>query len=416
MELFRSSNLQAFFDLHIKEMESEVNNIPDLQATLLELSDWSTYLVSKYEITQILTFENDIQQSMAETQETRHNPFRDNRFPNESFLQDTYKITYKVPYTGNVKLFDLRPSQMLMIKIVVDKLTKPTVESSGYISFSICFPQGELINLSEVERKERVQNEFSSTWVSIKRMIGFVNADIRIFNEHLPYECKIRLEERKTKAQSFLEIGKTLNIPLQLKGEAPLVNPIPLIPVQKPSIPRPNEKIVHAEYSISKSDYENICKIINTLGISMENSAKTFYKLEEEEIRDFIVGTLNTHYIQGATGESFRRSGKTDILIEFENRAAFIAECKIWHGEKMLEGALQQLLKYKTWKDNKLALVLFNKENSNFLAIRKTLQSWVNGQAVNDPSKNTHSWRYKMKGIEEGGESDIFLGIYDFYL
>ncbi len=397
-------------------MESEVNNISDMQAVSLEPNEWSTYLISRYEVPQIITFENDILESMTETQEMANYPFRDNRFRNETYLQDTYRITYKVPYSGDVKLFSLRPSQWSTINIIVDGVSKSTVDSYGYISFSISFPQGELINLSNVERKERVQNGFNSSWVSIKRMIGFVNADIRIFNEHLPYECKIRLEERKTKAQSFLEIGKTLNIPLQLRGEAPLVNPIPLIPVQKPPIPRPNEKIVHSEYSISKSDYENICRIINTIGISMENSAKTFHKLEEEEIRDFIVSTLNTHYIQGATGESFRRSGKTDILIEFENKAAFIAECKIWHGEKMLEGALQQLLKYKTWKDNKLALVLFNKENSNFLSIRKTLQSWINGQAVNDPSKNTHGWQYKMKGIEEGGESDIFLGIYDFYL
>jgi hypothetical protein len=135
MELFNSSGLQDFFDFHLKEMETEVNNIPDLQAVLLELDVWSTYLVSTYEVSQIIIFENDIQQSMTEVQETGNNPFRDNRFWNENYLQDTYHITYKVPYTGDAKLFNLRPSQWLMMKIIVDGLSKSTVESYGHISF-----------------------------------------------------------------------------------------------------------------------------------------------------------------------------------------------------------------------------------------------------------------------------------------
>lgn len=35
-----------------------------------------------------------------------------------------------------------------------------------------------------------------------------------------------------------------------------------------------------------------------------------------------------------AQGETFNKSGKTDILISEESRSAFIAECKIWRGQK----------------------------------------------------------------------------------
>ena len=34
--------------------------------------------------------------------------------------------------------------------------------------------------------------------------------------------------------------------------------------------------------------------------------------------------------------DRFRKKGKTDIRIEFENRAAFVAECKLWKGEKKI--------------------------------------------------------------------------------
>ena len=63
------------------------------------------------------------------------------------------------------------------------------------------------------------------------------------------------------------------------------------------------------------------------------HAAFTFGKLEEESIRDVVLVALNSHYENMVTGETFRKRGKTDILIEFENQNAYIGECKIWHGE-----------------------------------------------------------------------------------
>ena len=50
-------------------------------------------------------------------------------------------------------------------------------------------------------------------------------------------------------------------------------------------------------------------------------------------------------------------------MIEFENKAAFIGECKIWYGKKQLSETIQQILNYSTWKDeisNKLSLFTKN--------------------------------------------------------
>ena len=42
---------------------------------------------------------------------------------------------------------------------------------------------------------------------------------------------------------------------------------------------------------------------------------------------------LNIAIFDGrAVGEAFRHKGKTDICVEHENRAAFVAECKMWTG------------------------------------------------------------------------------------
>ncbi|MFR3882620.1 MAG: hypothetical protein ACLTX6_10210 [Lachnospiraceae bacterium] len=92
--------------------------------------------------------------------------------------------------------------------------------------------------------------------------------------------------------------------------------------------------------------------------------------IPKKNSRDHLLATLNTHY-ELATGETFRKIGKTDIHIEFENKAAFIGECKIWHGERLFQGAIQQVINYSTWRDMKVSVIIFNKK------INHSLQSYL---------------------------------------
>ncbi|TDS82703.1 hypothetical protein [Comamonas sp. JUb58] len=62
-----------------------------------------------------------------------------------------------------------------------------------------------------------------------------------------------------------------------------------------------------------------------------------------------------------ATGETFHRAGKTDILLREDDRNAFIAECKFWKGPKAFGEAIEQRLCYTTWRDSKTAILVFNR-------------------------------------------------------
>jgi hypothetical protein len=192
------------------------------------------------------------------------------------------------------------------------------------------------------------------------------NRQINGFNYSLENLIRKLLEERKKQSIDYIQLSEKLEIPLKQNPNAPNTVPIVLkkAVVEKPKIPEIKQP--EKEYQISSDDYDNIRRIINLAGFSMENVARTFYKLSEEELRDVIVSHLNTHYQMMASGETFRKVGKTDIHILLETKAAYIAECKIWHGESSFNEAVHQLFSYTTWRDIKTSIIIFNKENKDF--------------------------------------------------
>jgi HEAT repeat protein len=114
--------------------------------------------------------------------------------------------------------------------------------------------------------------------------------------------------------------------------------------------------------------YEEILSVLSNMVTVMERNPKTFEGIEEEALRDHFLVQLNGKYKGQATGETFNKKGKTDILIRVDGKNIFIAECKFWGGEKKLKETLDQLLGYTAWRDTKLALLLFNR-NKNFSAV-----------------------------------------------
>lgn len=59
--------------------------------------------------------------------------------------------------------------------------------------------------------------------------------------------------------------------------------------------------------------------------------------MQEEDLRNTLLAALNATYKSDAIGEAFINHGKTDICIERENRAAFVSECKMWTGKRVLQ-------------------------------------------------------------------------------
>jgi hypothetical protein len=103
-----------------------------------------------------------------------------------------------------------------------------------------------------------------------------------------------------------------------------------------------------------------------------ERSPSAFENMGEEDLRNHFLVHLNGQYEGQATGETFNFQGKTDILIRAEGRNVFIAECKVWRGEKNFLETINQLLSYLSWRDTKTAVVIFNR-NANFTEVLSTI-------------------------------------------
>ena len=132
-----------------------------------------------------------------------------------------------------------------------------------------------------------------------------------------------------------------------------------------------------------------------------------------------LLGNLNTHFDSSATGETFSKAGKTDIRIQFKNKSAYIAECKIWHGISEFKKAITQLFSYTTWRDIKTSLIIFNKEIKDFTSIVTKVKNELNTNElkinVSEISKNEWQCTFR-KTLDSQELIQLHVIVCDIYI
>ena len=131
----------------------------------------------------------------------------------------------------------------------------------------------------------------------------------------------------------------------------------------KPEVsPKMSEPI---EPTLDFKSYNEILKRLNDSGKNLERLPEVYFGRKEEGLRDHFVSILDPNLDLGSvSGETFNKSGKTDILYRYDSSVVFIAECKVWKGKKQLLEAINQLLSYLTWRDSKTSLIIFVKQKA----------------------------------------------------
>ena len=416
VELFAKSETSATFRAHTDKLISEINVFSDEKILGANIDEWINYYFDEYKILPITLFLDNVSQTLTETKVEKYNPwYKTDPYESKTFKIDGFKITFTIPFDGDDGLLLLRPSRYYMKTFSADRIIKGDDTSYGSIIISLEYTKQEL---EGKETPDFIASQFSNEFKSYAETIDTINKEVEQFNKSLPEIIKNALATRKKKADDYVSMSEKLSIPLKINPNAPSITPVPMkkVTAKKPEMPsaRPRDK----EYAISLDNYDNIRKIVYTAGSSMERAASTYAKLSEEELRDIILSHLNSHY-ENSTGETFSKIGKTDIHIPFENKAAYIAECKIWHGEKNLQSAFEQLTGYTTWRDVRTSIIVLNKNNKDFTKVLDTVNGFMDGNALCQKIErnNLNEWHCTFKKSAETAESmEIQFVVFDIFI
>lgn len=270
-----------------------------------------------------------------------------------------YRIVVHVPFDGEADVFKLRPSQFTT--------NPPRGRVSGHdVLLTIEYPRDSQPGI------DGAAQNFIDT---VGRWLDFARTDIASFNAGLAERALQKISGRNQRLQQRdLHLAQS-KIPVRRAGESGKKTYIPDVLVRRPapSLPttRADDKRPTLEPALDARVFEHILGVIRMHGRQMEQSPGTYVALGEEDRRQTLVATLNTHYEGRAHAEAFNVQGKTDILIRHEGRNLFICECKFWSGQEGFTATIDQLFSYTGWRDTKLAIVMFVRERGLAAILKK---------------------------------------------
>lgn len=408
--LFYEGDLDAVLRAQVASVMERVDSIPRDQFLSSPEDTLVEHIRSSMEIVPLQLHEDAM---VMEQQETKIDV---SRWPDRNLFREPgpiyvsgVKITVTIPYSGDPALWKLRsnPYQTVFPRGVI---RKPGRDEIGHLEIVLQQPSDE--------PAEKPKRELDDTLRGVRFYLENQKRQIEQHNAGLPNAIRQTVQVRRSRLQTHDGIAQALNIPLKRRDGAPEIRPIAVQRKLVRPLPPPPKSGYKPEPGITDEDYEHILSVIRHEGRTFEATPGTFSSLDEEQLRDIILAHLNGHYQGGATGETFRRSGKTDVRIEDNNRAAFVAECKVWRGPKELADAVGQLLGYLTWRDCKAAIVIFNKHNAGFSELLQKVPETLAAHPLvrKKPGQHTDGeWRFVFASAEDEAR-EIIVNVFLFNL
>jgi len=310
------------------------------------------------------------------------------------------EIEVEIPFTGEAEAFKFQPTTYTM--------SPPRAEV-----------RGNLLVLKIVGTNleaERVRSDIDRTVNEIQSHLATLRGNAQGLRAQLPTQARSAIESRRQKLLGDRNLVGGLGFKMKPRPGTNQTFTAPEVRKKlAPSLPAASTLPYKPEPALSNADYEHIIGVLQNMVQVMERSPSAFETMDEESIRSHFLVQLNGHYEGQATGETFNYEGKTDILVRSEGKNIFIGECKFWSGPKMLTETIDQVLGYTSWRDTKVAVVVFNRNNdfSRVLgSIAETASEHSNFKRKLDGSTET-TFRYCFSHKDDKNR-ELFLTILAF--
>lgn len=374
-----------------KEKEDYILNVRQEQ--------YIDYLFEKHKIDIIKILDENM---TAEEEEEPLPPelYHQSYFSNSNGL--TPIIYYKIPFEGDEGLLDYISSTIRYSSI-----------PRAYVN------NNEIIKRIVVSNNDyiRSEREFEKFKGDIKDHVRSLNHDLKIFNSNLKKYISDIFMLRKEEFLKRSELKSRLTVPIKKKDGVPQTFSIPSIKVKKKITVKPTlrtESLV-PDPTLADETYNDILTVINDMGKQFERIPSVYSDKGEEDLRDHFLMLLEPRFDGSATGETFNKSGKADILLRYDGGNVFVGECKFWTGAKGFLKTIDQLLGYLTWRDSKTSVIMFVR-NKDFTSViqsaKESIQTHENFiKFVNEKDESWFNYIFHLNG-DKNKEIKVAIMLY----
>lgn len=359
--------MRAFNEIHwydykeqfFKRISDEILKNPKEYVLQVDEEQYIEYLISNHSLSPLAIILDS--EHIGEPTKSKRR-IKDHWGDDYELEEYNFKITYN--FTGSSELFKVKPSTSALISNDIE-----INSASSRVSYSI-----KVAN-QDVEKFKRAKSDgYSAAFTNL----NYINSDVSQIINGL--ESYIRSTFQQVKASYKTENDFFAAIKVKTNPNTTAVFTAPTIKLKEAVKPIMHKGEFSSEPTMSSKAYEELLDAIYQFGKNMEKKPSLYKKKDEEGLRDQFVLMLETKYQDAtATGETFNRNGKTDIILKYAEDGSnlFVAECKLWHGASEFHKAISQIFdNYLTWRDSKVALLFFV-PNTGFTNVLTTIESEV---------------------------------------
>lgn len=342
-KIFHNAPLSEYLAEIDQKIRSEIAAKPDDAILELNEAEYRRYLFEKHKI-DVPSIDFDSLQMDSDIERVTLGPSHYLHARGANNTRDAVKCY--LPYSGDIALIKYRPSSFIAWTCDVAIGAEAVIL---YVAVQAYNP-------------ETIRNDIDIIVGNFRKLFESLVQDLLSFNPGLPGFIEQELARRKQGIHQKGELLSSVGIPLKRRDSLPDTYDVPVLQPRKRITPRPTEEADKraSEPALDDAMYQEILQVMHDTGVLFERMPSLYRNKREEEIRDLFLFQLEGRFEGPATGETFHKSGKTDIYLPYKDSRVFIAECKFWAGQhKYLTECIPQLLGYLTWRNSKAAIVLF---------------------------------------------------------